>query len=298
MDSNYEAVLEYLKHQGNCDLTVYKESTLNRRLRYRMMTIKIKSYDDYLKYIKTNPEEIAILFETILINYTRFFRDRSAWDYLAEQIIPQIVSNKQPNQSIRVWSAGCASGEEAYTLAIILAEALGMEQYLQRVQIFATDVDTSAIKEAQQGIYSAAEVANIPPKQLEKYFEEKNDYYVFNKRLRRKLIFGRHNLIKDPPISKLDLLVCRNALIYFNESAQSKILFNLYFGLNVNGFLFMGKSETLVTRKHDFTPVNIKHRIFTKEQKITKQDWLLSQPSYQLKVKNLLAHKYLIIRNS
>lgn len=291
MDSDLEAVLEYIKHQGNCDLTVYKELTLNRRLQCRMRTLTIKSYSDYLKYLKANPQEIVLLFETILINYTSFFRNRSAWDYIAEQIIPQIESNKQPHEPIRVWSAGCASGEEAYTLAIILAEVLGMEQYLQRVQIFATDADKSAIKEARQGSYSKSKVANVPPDLLEKYFEQTDDCYVFEPKLRRKIVFGNQNLIEDPAISKLDLLVCRNALIYFNQEAQSKVLYKLHLALNINGFLFLGNAETLLGGKYNFTPVSIQHRIFTKERQITRNDYLLSQSADKRAIEHLSVEK-------
>ena len=286
MDDNFAAVLDIVKQRGGCDLSVYKETTLNRRIQSRMMTLGIKTYGNYLNYLKAHSEEIIPLLNTIWINYTSFFRDRSAWEYLAEKIVPQILMNKQPHEPIRIWSAGCATGEEAYSLAIVLAQALGMEQYLQQVQIFATDVDMEALKYGQQGSYSAAQVANVPPHLLSKYFAQDNDRYVFDSKLRRKVVFGSQNLVQDPPISKLDLLVCRNALIYLNLEAQVKVLFRFHFALNPNGFLFLGSAETLLTRKRNFSSVNLKHRIFSKEL-LNKDRYLLSQSQHRQKVENL-----------
>lgn len=283
---DFAAVLNIVKQQGGCDLTVYKETTLNRRIQSRMMTLGIKTYGIYLNYLKAHSEEFIPLLNTIWINYTKFFRDRSAWEYLAEKIVPQIVMNKQPHEPIRIWSAGCATGEEAYSLAMALAEALGIEQYLQRVQIFATDIDMEALKYAQRGSYSAAQVANLPPQLLSKYFEQDNDRYVFDSKLRRKLIFGRQNLVQDPPISNLDLLVCRNALIYLNLEAQVKVLFRFHFALNSNGFLFLGSAETLLAHKRNFSSVNLKYRIFTKEL-VNKDNYLLSQSQHKQKVETL-----------
>ena len=283
---DFAAVLEIVKQEGHCDLTVYKETTLNRRIQSRMMTLGIKTYGNYLNYLKAHSEEFIPLLNTIWINYTKFFRNRSTWEYLAEKIVPQIVMNKQPHEPIRIWSAGCASGEEAYSLAMVLAEALGMEQYLQQVQIFATDVDMEALKYAQRGSYSADQVANIPPQLLSKYFAQDNDRYVFDSKLRRKIIFGRQNLVKDPPISNLDLLVCRNALIYLNLEAQVKVLFRFHFALNSNGFLFLGSAETLLAHKRNFSSVNLKHRIFTK-QLVNKNNYLLSQSQHKQKVETL-----------
>ena len=283
---DFASVLNIVKQQGGCDLTVYKETTLNRRIQSRMMTLGIKTYGNYLNHLKAHSEEFIPLLNTIWINYTKFFRDRSAWEYLAEKIVPQIAIDKQPHEPIRIWSAACATGEEAYSLAMVLAEALGIEQYLQRVQIFATDIDMEALKYAQRGSYSAAQVANIAPKLLSKYFEQDDERYVFNSKLRSKIVFGCQNLVKDPPISKIDLLVCRNALIYLNLEAQAKVLFHFHFALNLNSFLFLGSSETLLNRKHNFNSVNLKHRIFTKEL-LNNDNYRLSQYQHRQKVETL-----------
>lgn len=271
----FEALLDYLKLNQNCDLTDYKPSILMRRFQKRMQTVGIHSYNEYLDYLKLHPEECLYLVNTILLNVTAFFRDRGSWNYLANEIIPQIVARKQPNQPIRVWSAACASGEEAYTLAIIFAEALGTEQFLERVKIYATDVDRQAIKQAREGSYSKQNVTSIPGRLVSKYFEQTEQHYVFDKNLRRAIIFGCHNLAFDAPISRIDLLVCRNVLMYLTAIAQARILVCFHFALNDNSFLFLGNAESLSSRSNIFTPVNLKHRIFSKGLNLELQDCLL-----------------------
>ena len=274
LDPEFEALLDYLKLSLGYDLTVYKRSNLMRRFQYRMQMLTISRYGDYLEYLKLYPEECVPLLNTFLINVTSFFRDRDAWDFLAEQIIPQIIARKEPNEPIRVWSAACASGEEAYTLTILLAEALG-NQFLERVKIYATDVDREAIQQARLGEFNAQDVMNIPDKFLKKYFEQKTEQrYVFSQQLRPALIFGYHNLIEDAPISQLDLLVCRNTLIYFTTSAQAKILVRFHFALNNNCFLFLGKAETCYN-SHLFRFVTSKQHIFTKISKRSRREQIL-----------------------
>jgi len=263
-DQGFEALLDYLKHNRGCDLTGYKRSTLVRRFAHRMQSINIVSYQDYLQYLQSHSEEWMALLDTVLINVTSFFRDRDAWGYLANDIIPKIIDNKKPDEPIRVWSAGCASGQEVYSLLILFAEALGIESCLQQVQCYATDVDEAAIKQARRATYSSQEVTGIPPDLLEKYFEQTEQGYVFSQQLRSQIVFGHHNLAEDAPMSKIDLLTCRNALIYFNPETQAQILVRFHFALKDNGFLFLGNSETLVTRRRIFTPVSLKHRIYGK----------------------------------
>ncbi|MGH2522595.1 MAG: CheR family methyltransferase, partial [Anaerolineales bacterium] len=211
---------------------------------------------------KMGGEEFTFLFNTILINVTSCFRDSAHWDYLAAEILPRILAGKTPGDSIRVWSAGCASGQEAYTLAMLLAEPLGEEEFRRQVKIYATDVDEEALNEARQGSYSQHQVEDVPQQYLDKYFEHGNGRYNFHKELRRSVIFGRHDLIQDAPISRVDLLVCRNTLMYFNAEAQSKILSRFDFALNGGSFLFLGKAEVLLTRSQAFAPVDLKRRVF------------------------------------
>lgn len=271
----FENLLNYIKHSRGFDFTGYKRSSLMRRVQKRMQVIGIESFNEYLDYLEVAPEEFVQLFNTILINVTSFFRDRPTWDYIASQVIPRIADDKEVTP-IRVWSAGCASGQEAYTLAIVLAEALGIEQFKARVKIYATDVDEEALNQARHATYSAKEVESVPHELLEQYFEpSSNQLYTFRKDLRRSVIFGRHDLLQDAPISRIDLLVCRNALMYFNSEAQAKIIARFHFALNETGFLVLGKAEMLLSHANSFTPVDLNRRIFTKVPKVNLRDRLL-----------------------
>ncbi len=288
----FEALLDYLKHSRGCDLTGYKRSSLMRRFQYRMQSININSYQSYRQHLQSDPSEWLALLDEVLINVTTFFRDseallrsadRDPWVTLANEIIPQIIASKEPDEPIRVWSAACASGQEVYSLVILFAEALGIESCLQRVQFYATDVDEAALGQARQGIYQLREVTELPPHLLEKYFEQTARGYVFHPQLRRTIVFGRHNLTCDPPMSKIDLLVCRNALMYFNADTQANILIRFHFALNNNGFLFLGKAETLIGQRQIFTPVNLKHRIFAKGVKLGVDEHLQISPRIRKK---------------
>lgn len=275
-DPVFEALLEYIRTNRGFDFTGYKRASLMRRVRKRMQTVGLGSFGDYLDYLEVHPEEFIQLFNTILINVTAFFRDAPARDYLAKEIIPDILASKPPGDPIRIWSAGCASGEEAYTLALLLAEALGPEAFRQRAKIYATDVDEEALAQARQASYSADTLGSVPAELRDKYFELVTDRYVFRNDLRRSVIFGRHDLVQDPPISRLDLLVCRNTLIYFNTEIQARILARFHFALNDNGSLFLGKSEMLLTRTDFFSPSNMQYRIFTKVPQVNQRNQLLA----------------------
>jgi two-component system CheB/CheR fusion protein len=258
------ALIEYLKRSRGFDFTGYKPASLERRIRKRMQGLNVQEYADYIDYLEVHPEEFEILFNTILINVTAFFRDPGAWDFVAKQILPDLLSRKPEPTSIRIWSAGCASGEEAYTLAMILAEALGAPAYKERIKIYATDVDEEALNRARAATYDAREVESVPPSLLETYFEKSDSRYVFRKDLRRNVIFGRHDLIQDAPISRVDLLVCRNTLMYFNAETQARILTRFNFALNDNGILFLGRAETLLTHANTFAPIDLRRRISAK----------------------------------
>ena len=258
------ALIDYLKRSRGFDFTGYKPASLERRIRKRMQGLNVQDYGDYIDYLEVHPEEFEVLFNTILINVTAFFRDPAAWEFIAKQIVPDLLNRRPEPASIRVWSAGCASGEEAYTLAMILAEALGTAAYKDRVKIYATDVDEEALGRARAATYDAREIESVPPTFLEKYFEKSDTRYVFRKDLRRNVIFGRHDLIQDAPISRVDLLVCRNTLMYFNAETQSRILTRFNFALNDNGILFLGRAETLLTHANTFAPIDLRRRISSK----------------------------------
>jgi two-component system CheB/CheR fusion protein len=263
-DEQLEALLLYLKESRGFDFTGYKRSSLGRRVRRRMSQLGMDNYAEYQDYLEVHPEEFTALFNTILINVTQFFRDTEAWDHLREVVLPSLLSRKPPGEPVRFWSAGCASGEEPYSLAILLAEMLGQEEFQARVKIYATDVDDEALTHARQGSYSARDVRGLPEEYLQKYFELNGQHYVFSKDLRRSVIFGRNDLFQDAPISRIDMLFCRNTLMYFNAETQARILTRFHFALAPDGILFLGKAETLLSRSALFQPVDLKRRLFRK----------------------------------
>jgi two-component system, chemotaxis family, CheB/CheR fusion protein len=268
-------LLDHLKRSRGFDFTGYKRSSLERRIAKRMEAADVEDYLAYLDLLEVDPDEFASLFNTILINVTAFFRDQPAWDYLATEIVPLLLERKGPEGPIRVWCAGCASGEEAYSTAIALADAMGDEQFLRRVKIYATDVDEEALAAARAGAYTAKQVDGVPQPLLERYFERSDQRFSFRKDLRRAVIFGRNDLVQDAPISRIDLLLCRNTLMYFNAETQARILRRFNFALSPEGFLFLGKSEMLITHADLFTPANLKRRVFAKVAKPTLRDRLL-----------------------
>src|SRR5215207_114713 len=272
----FDALLEYLKKSRGFDFTGYKRASLTRRIHKRMQAIGAKTYGEFAQRLANDPAEFNHLCNTVLINVTSFFRDGVPWDALRSEIVPRLAEGKRPDDPIRVWSAGCATGEEAYTLAIVLAEALGYEQFRNRVKIYATDLDEPALAVARFATYDTRQVEGVEPALLEKYFDRHDARYTFRKDLRRLVIFGRNDLVQDAPISRIDLLVCRNTLMYFNAATQVKILARFHFALNDNGYLLLGRAETLQAHSESFTPVDLKRRIFTKVPRVNFRNRLLT----------------------
>jgi two-component system, chemotaxis family, CheB/CheR fusion protein len=263
-DAGLEALLQFLKRARGFDFTGYKRASLERRFRRRLEAAGSQSFGDYLDYLEVHPEEYRTLFDTLLINVTDFFRDPETWEQLRTEALPLILDGKPSDEPLRVWSAGCASGQEPCTIAMVLCEGLGEEAYLQRVKIYATDIDEDALDVARQATYAAREVESIPADLLERYFEASDGRYAFRPDLRRTLIFGRNNLVHDAPISRLDLLVCRNTLIYLNAETQGHIIGHFHFALRDTGALLVGKSEMMISHRDRFTPIDLKQRIFRK----------------------------------
>lgn len=259
-------LLEYLRSTRGFDFTGYKRGSLARRIRRRMQLVGCTRYTDYVDFLQVHPDELAQLLDTVLINVTSFFRDAPAWDAVREHVA-RIVASRPPGSPIRVWSAGCASGEEAYSLAMVVAECMGTAEFARRVKVYATDVDDGALAQARAATYGAKAVESVPPELLARYFTPSGSGYVFSKELRRAVIFGRHDLLSDAPISRIDVLACRNTLIYFNAETQAKLLARLQFALSPDGVLFLGKAEMLLTHGALFTPLDLKLRIFTKTQR-------------------------------
>ncbi|WP_250004030.1 CheR family methyltransferase [Actinoplanes sp. M2I2] len=261
-DPHLEALLVYLKESRGFDFTGYKRSSLARRINRRMSQINATDYQNYLDYLQVHPDEFAALFNTVLINVTSFFRDSEAWDYLSKEVLEPLIAAKPDDSPIRIWCAGCASGEEAYTLAMAFAELLGVPAFKDRVKIYATDIDEEQLNEARQATYGDREMEAVPPELAERYFEPVNGRFAFRKDLRRSVIFGRNDLVQDAPISRIDLLACRNTLMYFNAETQAKILGRFHFALRDDGVLFLGKAEMLLSHTGLFTPIDLKRRVF------------------------------------
>jgi two-component system CheB/CheR fusion protein len=258
-----EALLEYVKENRGFDFSGYKRSSLRRRITRRMETVHCADFESYQQYLADNETEFGELFNTILINVTSFFRDGDAWSAIAEHVIPKILSDRGPADPVRVWVPGSASGEEAFTIAILLCEAMGEVGFRERVKIYATDVDLDALSIGRHAVFRRSALEEtMTPERIEQFFDVDDSTASFRTELRRSVIFGRHDLIQDPPISRIDLLSCRNTLMYFTAPAQMEILRRFKFSLRDRGFLLLGRAETLALRSNYFAPVDLKRRLF------------------------------------
>jgi two-component system, chemotaxis family, CheB/CheR fusion protein len=275
VDRGLEVLLDYLRRSRGFDFTGYKRTSLSRRIQRRMQEVGADGYLGYLDLLEVDPDEFTQLFNTILLNVTGFFRDPPAWEYVNAEILPRLLAEKDDEEPIRIWSAGCASGEEAYTLAMITVETLGPDAMRERVKIYATDVDEEALTQARAARYGDKQVEGVPPELLERYFERNESGYVFSKELRRSVIFGRHDLLQDAPISRIDLLVCRNTLMYLNSETQAHVLARFSFALREGGFLLLGKAEMLLAHSNLFTAIHLKHRVFQKVPGATLRERLM-----------------------
>jgi len=263
-DQEFDELLLMLKETRGFDFTGYKRSTLMRRMRRRMDARALGSLSEYRDCLELEPEEFSRLFDSLLINVTGFFRDPPAWQALRGKVLPELLSAESARRPLRVWSAGCATGEEAYTLAIVLVETMGLEDFIGRVKIYATDLDEDALAEARMGVYTERQIAEVSEEFRRKYFEASGTKYAFRRDLRGQVIFGRNDLTRDAPISRVDLLVARNTLMYFNAETQANIIRKFHFALSNPGFLFLGKAEMLFNHGDQFEPVDLRKRLFRK----------------------------------
>jgi two-component system CheB/CheR fusion protein len=261
-DPELELLLAFIRDSRGFDFTGYKRSTLARRVRKRMNDVGVADYLDYRDLLESSADEFGFLFNTILINVTSFFRDTESWAYLQREIVPELLNTVDPEEEIRIWSAGCSTGEEAYSLAIIFAQALGIDECARRVKIYGTDVDEEALREARTGAYSDKALELLSDEMRKVYFEQSGDRFSFRSDLRRRVIFGRHDITRDAPISRLHLLLCRNTLMYFNVEAQAQIIDRFHFALREGGYLFLGKAEMLLSDGERFDVVSMRQRIF------------------------------------
>jgi two-component system, chemotaxis family, CheB/CheR fusion protein len=255
-------ILSIIKNFSGVDFTFYKPSTIIRRLERRITINQISNYENYVSYLLQSDQEVQILYQELLIGVTRFFRDSDFFDLIAQQIIPALLRNRPKEEPIRFWSVACSTGEEAYSLAILLKEYCQQNKINNEIKIFATDIDKDAIKTASLGFYPESISADVSPERLRKYFIRKNKGFQVRESVKKLVIFAAHNVIKDPPFSKIDLLSCRNMLIYLKPAMQKKVLSLFQFSLNPNAILFLGSSESLGELAGNFTPVDSKMKIY------------------------------------
>lgn len=241
-------IFHLLRSQTGHDFSQYKQSTIQRRVARRMAVHQIDRPDDYLRYLQLTPNEVGSLFRDLLINVTNFFRDSDVFDKLREHVLPRMFAGKQPGAAIRIWVPGCSTGEEAYSLAMLIRECMDDRKENCKVQIFATDLDREAIDQARAGVYPSSIVADVSAERLSHFFEEERPdgpSYRIHKTIRDMLIFSEHNLIKDPPFSKLDLISCRNLLIYLSSDLQKRLIPLFHYALKPGGILVLGSSESV-----------------------------------------------------
>jgi two-component system, chemotaxis family, CheB/CheR fusion protein len=264
-DRALENLLEYVHAARGVDFTGYKRTSLRRRILRRVKALGLQEdLSAYREYLNDHPDELPLLFDSIFINVTSFFRDSEAWQYLREEIVPEIVRRKPQEFPIRIWSAGCASGEEPFSIAILFAEAMGIDTYTRRVKIYATDWDEGALVQARRARYESAALEGVPEELRAKYFQGEDGTCIFHTALRRTVIFGQHDLVEDAPISRVDLLLCRNTIMYFNVDTQARVLSRLHFALEEKGLLVLGRAEMLLAHSQSFVPVDLRHRVFAK----------------------------------
>jgi two-component system CheB/CheR fusion protein len=264
-EQNFRQVLSLLRTRSGVDFTYYKQTTVRRRILRRMIILKRERIIDYLDYLKQNNSEQDNLFRDILIPVTGFFRDPQIFENLCETIIPELVKDKSTLNPLRVWVAGCYTGEEAYSIGMCLHEYLSDKISNIKIQIFATDVSESSISRARVGIYNIRELEGVSDSRLQQFFTKSNGNYQFKKNIRDMFVFACHNFIKDPPFGKMDLITCRNVLIYMEPFLQNKALTTFHYALNEKGYLLLGKSETTGGSSDLFLPIGKKEKFFTRK---------------------------------
>lgn len=281
-----------LRNRTGHDLSAYKPTTVNRRISRRMNIHQIKTMDAYVHFLQKNPVEIDKLFKELLINVTNFFRDESAFAALKDIALPKLFEDKPDNYEMRVWVPGCSTGEEAYSLAILLKEYNEKHGKAYRFQIFATDLDESSIIQAREGIFPSSIDADVSPERLARYFEQEDSQYRITKEIRDTMVFATQNLLQDPPFTRIDLISCRNLLIYLDSELQKKIFPHFHYVLKPGGLLFLGTSESIGNFDHLFAIVDKKSKIY--QRKDIQAGLPVSKPgllSTSAKNASLMEHK-------
>lgn len=278
--SALEKIIILLRSQTGNDFSLYKRNTMYRRIERRMGVHKIERILSYVRLLQENPKELEILFKELLIGVTSFFRDSSVWEMLEKTILPAIIANQNDGTILRAWVAGCSTGEEAFSMAMVFKEALEKTNPHAGItlQIFATDLDNEAIEAARKGVFPENISSDVSPKRLNRFFVKTDEGYRINSEIREMVVFAKHNIILHPPFTKIDILSCRNLLIYMDAELQKKLLNLFYYSLNPQGYMVLGSAETPGTQGHFFTIIDGKLKIY--KRSITNQTpELLNFPS-------------------
>jgi chemotaxis methyl-accepting protein methylase len=277
--SALEKVLILLRSKTGNDFSLYKKNTIYRRIERRMGIHQIGRIAQYVRYLQENPQEVELLFKELLIGVTSFFRDPESWEQLQGELIPKLLTGHSAGGTLRAWSAGCSTGEEAYSLAIAFKEALEQLKPAENftLQIFATDLDRDAIEKARQGCYPAGIASDISPERLKRFFIKEENGYRVAKEIREMVTFATQNVIMDPPFTRLDILLCRNLLIYLSPELQKKLMPLFHYSLVPGGVLFLGSAESVSTFTDFFQPLSIKSRLFRRRETFLQTE-LLSFP--------------------
>jgi two-component system CheB/CheR fusion protein len=278
--SHMEEVFALIRSATGHDFSHYKQNTIRRRIERRMAVHQVDKISDYVAYLHRNRVEIGILYKDLLIGVTNFFRDANAFGILKDQAIPGLLRNMNTDSSIRIWVVGCATGEEAYSLAIIFSEVLEEEKKFFNIQVFASDIDSEAIDYARQGIYPASIAADVSPERLNKFFVKENNSYKVKKQIREMVVFALQSIIKDPPFSRIDLVSCRNLMIYMDNTLQKRILPLFHYALNPNGVLFLGPSENVGQFTNIFPPIDRKWKVYGHREGILDRNIIYSDTSF------------------
>ncbi len=255
-----------LRHEYNIDFSQYKPTTVGRRIERRMVQNQFSTIDDYFDWLQGNRSELDILYRDLLIGVTQFFRDPEAFEILRDQVVPQLIERASLDQGVRVWVPGCATGEEAFSIAMLFDQAVQACGRPIGIKIFATDVHPESLERCSTGLFAPESVASVPPAQLGKYFVRQRDHYQISAAIRRLVVFAKHDVMKDPPFTKLDLISCRNLLIYLQSLAQEKVVSLFHFALKRNGILFLGPSETAGRLQGEFDVVNARWQLYRKRR--------------------------------
>ena len=264
-ENNLKKIITVIRRQSGHDFSLYKRSTIMRRIERRVKLHQLSNIAQYAKFLQDNPQEVGLLFKDMLIRVTSFFRELNAFKILAEKVIPQLLAGKSYDVPARVWVCGCCTGEEAYSIAIMLAEHIEAEKINARVQIFATDIDSGAIAAARLGIYPETISVDVSAERLRKWFVHKGTSYQIKKELREMVVFAEQDVNRDAPFSKMDLVSCRNLLIYLEPQLQDKLLHIFHYAINTGGFLFLGSSESLGKSPELFSSLNNQWKIFQRK---------------------------------